>query len=65
MAMGRREKDIKLLVAKFVKLVESLNPGERLTIKKVAAKKRPVGKGQPRNAAGKAGSRKPKTRVSR
>jgi hypothetical protein len=38
MAMGRREKDIKLLVAKFVKLVESLNPGERLTIKKVAAK---------------------------
>jgi len=24
MAMGRREKDIKLLVAKFVKLVESL-----------------------------------------
>ena len=44
MAMGRREKDIKLLVAKFVELVESLNPGERLSIKKVAAKKRPVGK---------------------
>lgn len=41
MAMGRREKDIKLLVAKFIKLVESLNPGERLSIKKVAAKKRP------------------------
>ena len=40
MAMGRREKDIKLLVAKVIKLVESLNPGERLSIKKVAAKKR-------------------------
>jgi hypothetical protein len=40
MSMGRREKDIKLLVAKFIKLVESLNPGERLSIKKVAAKKR-------------------------
>jgi hypothetical protein len=34
-----RENDIKLLVAKFVKLVESLEPGERLSIKKVAAKK--------------------------
>jgi hypothetical protein len=41
MAMGRREKDIKLLVAKFIKLVESLNPGERLSIKKVTAAKRP------------------------
>lgn len=39
MAMGRREKDIKLLVAKFVKLVESLNPGERLSIRKVAGKR--------------------------
>jgi hypothetical protein len=38
MAMGRREKDIKLLVAKFVKLVESLDPGERLSIRKVASK---------------------------
>ena len=65
MAMGRREKDIKLLVAKFVKLVESLNPGERLTIKKVAAKKRPAGKGQPRTTAAKAASKKPKTRASR
>lgn len=65
MAMGRREKDIKLLVAKFVKLVESLNPGERLTIKKVAAKKRPAGKGQPRKAAAKAASKKPKTAASR
>ena len=51
MAMGRREKDIKLLVAKFVKLVESLNPGERLSIKKIAAKGRPAGKSQPRKAA--------------
>jgi hypothetical protein len=38
MAMGRREKDIKLLVSKFVKLVESLEPGERLSIRKVASK---------------------------
>jgi hypothetical protein len=38
MAMGSREKDIKLLVAKFVKLVESLEPGERLSIRKVAGK---------------------------
>ena len=51
MAMGRREKDIKLLVAKFVKLVESLNPGERLSIKKIAAQPRPAGKSQPRKAA--------------
>jgi hypothetical protein len=34
-----REKSIKLLVAKFVKLVESLNPGERLSISKVSVKK--------------------------
>jgi hypothetical protein len=34
-----REKHIKLLVAKFVKLVESLNPGERLSIRKVTATK--------------------------
>jgi hypothetical protein len=40
MTRGTREKDIKLLVAKFVKLVESLDPGERLTIRKVAAKKK-------------------------
>lgn len=39
MATGSREKDIKLLVTKFVKLVESLNPGERLSIKKVVARK--------------------------
>ena len=38
MAMGRREKDIKLLVAKFIKLVESLEPGERLSIRKVTGK---------------------------
>ncbi len=49
MAMGKREKDIKLLVAKFVKLVESLEPGERLSIRKVAgkpvrAKRKAVGK---------------------
>ncbi len=39
MATGSREKEIKLLVTKFVKLVESLNPGERLSIRKVGAKK--------------------------
>jgi lipid A disaccharide synthetase len=39
MTKGSREKDIKLLVAKFIKLVESLNPGERLSIRKVAARK--------------------------
>jgi hypothetical protein len=37
MARGSREKDIKLLVAKFITLVESLNPGERLSIRKVGA----------------------------
>jgi hypothetical protein len=65
MAMGRREKDIKLLVAKFVKLVESLNPGERLSIKKVAAKRRPAAKSQPRKAAVKAAAKAPKTKASR
>jgi hypothetical protein len=44
MAMGRREKDIKLLVAKFVKLVESLNPGERLSIRKVTIKSKATSK---------------------
>jgi hypothetical protein len=61
MAMGRREKDIKLLVAKFIKLVESLNPGERLSIKKVTA-----GKGsaaaKPRAKTAKAKTPKPKRR---
>jgi len=64
MAMGRREKDIKLLVAKFVKLVESLNPGERLSIKKVAAKRRPAAKGQPRKAAAKTAGKAPRTKAS-
>ncbi|MEO7208628.1 MAG: hypothetical protein ABI356_13795 [Steroidobacteraceae bacterium] len=64
MAMGRREKDIKLLVAKFVKLVESLNPGERLSIKKVAAKRQPAAKSQPRKAAVKA-AKAPRTKASR
>ena len=76
MAMGRREKDIKLLVAKFVKLVESLNPGERLSIKKVAAKRRPAVKGEPRKApvkspvkaagkgAGKGAGKAPRTKAS-
>lgn len=50
MAMGRREKDIKLLVAKFVKLVESLNPGERLSIKVVSGKPRPSANSKARKA---------------
>ena len=37
--MSDREKAIKLLVAKFMKLVESLEPGERLSIKKLGARK--------------------------
>jgi hypothetical protein len=44
MIRGSREKDIKLLVTKFIKLVESLNPGERLSIRKVAAKKKTIAK---------------------
>jgi hypothetical protein len=44
MTKGSREKDIKLLVAKFIKLVESLNPGERLSIRKVAAGRKPTAK---------------------
>lgn len=51
MAMGKREKDIKLLVAKFVKLVESLNPGERLSIRKVTTKKRSPANNQARRGA--------------
>jgi hypothetical protein len=68
MAMGRREKDIKLLVAKFVKLVESLNPGERLSIKKVAAKTRPAAKTRTRKSAvkgaSKAAAKAPRTKAS-
>jgi hypothetical protein len=64
MGPGRHEKDIKLLIAKFVKLVESLNPDERLSIKKVTAK-RPAAKSQPRRAAVKAAGKAPKTKASR
>jgi hypothetical protein len=62
MAMGtreRREKDIKLLVAKFIRLVESLNPGERLSIKKVTTKRRTKAQSQPRRAAVKRAARRP------
>jgi hypothetical protein len=58
MAMGRREKDIKLLVQKFIKLVESLNPGERLSIRKVMTSPRKAG---PKKAA-KADAKAPKTK---
>jgi hypothetical protein len=68
MAMGtreRREKDNKLLVAKFIKLVESLNPGERLSIKRVTAKgrmkahkRRAKAQSQPRKAAVKRAGRR-------
>jgi hypothetical protein len=44
MSTPSRDKAIKLLVAKFIKLVESLDPGERLSIKKVGAKKNSRGK---------------------
>jgi hypothetical protein len=47
MTKGNREKDIELLVSKFMKLVESLNPGERLSIRKVAAKKKATKKSAP------------------
>jgi len=62
MAMGtreRREKDIKLLVAKFIKLVESLNPGERLSIRKVTAKRRTKARSQPRKAPSNRAARRP------
>jgi hypothetical protein len=39
-----RDKAIKLLVAKFIKLVESLEPGERLSIRKVGTRKAKAGK---------------------
>ena len=66
MAMGRREKDIKLLVEKFIKLVESLHPGERLSIRKVTAGKRPAAakprvKPRVKPRAKTAKDRKPKT----
>ena len=65
MAMGRREKDIKLLVAKFIKLVESLNPGERLSIKKVAAKKQPAAKAQARKGAVRGARKTAKVKASK
>jgi len=65
MAMGRREKDIKLLVAKFVELVESLNPGERLSIRKVAAKKRPAAASQAPRRAVKPARKPPRTKASK
>jgi hypothetical protein len=65
MAMGRREKDIKLLVAKFIKLVESLNPGERLSIKKVAAKKSVNAKSAAKDSKQPAARKKPKAKARR
>jgi hypothetical protein len=57
MAMGRREKDIKLLVAKFIKLVESLDPGERLSIRKVGSKRVAPKKAASRSASATKGGR--------
>jgi hypothetical protein len=51
MSTGSRDKAIKLLVAKFIKLVESLDPGERLSIKKVSAKKGAGAAKRPRKKA--------------
>lgn len=62
MAMGRREKDIKLLVQKFIKLVESLNPGERLSIRKVTTSKRKAGPKTSTKPKAKAPKPKSKTR---
>jgi len=65
MSTPSRDKAIKLLVAKFIKLVESLDPGERLSIKKVGAKKkartgkkRQTGTKPANNSAGKAKRRR-------
>jgi lipid A disaccharide synthetase len=55
MTKGSREKDIKLLVTKFIKLVESLNPGERLSIRKVAGKKKTTRKKAAKKSARTAG----------
>jgi lipid A disaccharide synthetase len=55
MTKGSREKDIKLLVTKFMMLVESLNPGERLSIRKVAAKKKTTKKKAAKKSARTAG----------
>jgi hypothetical protein len=61
-----REKSIKLLVAKFVKLVESLNPGERLSIRKVTDKKSARGRttraGTTRAAATRVGTTRASTK---
>jgi hypothetical protein len=57
--MGRREKDIKLLVEKFIELVESLNPGERLSIKKVSSK----GKAEQKKAPKKPEAKKSNTQA--
>ena len=52
-----REKSIKLLVAKFVKLVESLNPGERLSISKVSVTKSAAASARRKKAATSAAKR--------
>jgi hypothetical protein len=57
MTKGSREKDIKLLVTKFIKLVESLNPGERLSIRKVAAKRKTTKRKAAKKSALTAGQR--------
>jgi hypothetical protein len=61
-----REKDIKLLVAKFVKLVESLDPGERLSIRKIGAGKSAKAKkgGKATTGAKTAKTKKAKTRAA-
>jgi hypothetical protein len=60
MPKGSREKDIKLLVAKFIKLVESLDPGERLTIRKVGAKKKATTKKSARPGSQRSQAKRPK-----
>jgi hypothetical protein len=53
MAVKTRADHIRELTAKFIKLVESLEPGERLSIKKVAAPKIAKTSDKPKSASGK------------
>ncbi|HEV7612368.1 MAG TPA: hypothetical protein VGO37_10865 [Steroidobacteraceae bacterium] len=53
MAVKTRADHIRELTAKFIKLVESLEPGERLSIKRVAAPKIPKTIDKPNSVSGK------------
>ncbi len=53
MAVKTRADHIRELTAKFIKLVESLEPGERLSIKKVPAPRIAKTRDKPTGASGK------------